>query len=196
MSRFYILEVILHFLVLKNNIPIRSWSFIRSWSHIRMTIESWTTFEGFHETFLHVAICLKLVFCPSLLPPFGRLQAFLITPSDFIWPSRVRSFLNDTSVYLVFILSWAYLQGELLSIGYWIACSSWVTRLQRRNQLLCRYLHNIKHHMDFIFHVSLLISRPPFIAHPASQTDISGWIFKVDINFLPGIFLSLDVSYC
>lgn len=44
--------------------------------------------------------------------------------------------------------------------------------------------------MGFIFHVSVLISGPLFIAHPASETDISGWIFKVAINFL-GIFLSL-----
>lgn len=45
--------------------------------------------------------------------------------------------------------------------------------------------------MDFIFHVSFLISCLPLIAHPASETDISGWIFKVDTNFLLGIFLSL-----
>jgi len=39
-----------------------------------------------------------------------------------IWPYRVKSFLNYTSIYLIFILSWVYLQCELLSIGYRIAC--------------------------------------------------------------------------
>lgn len=32
---------------------------------------------------------------------------------------------------------------------------------------------------------------PPFIAYPASETDISGWTLKVDINFLLDVFLSL-----
>lgn len=61
----------------------------------------------------------------------------------------------------------------------------------KRNGFLCRWIHNIKLHIDLIFHVSFSISGPPFIAHPAPETDISGWIFKVDINFLLGIFLSL-----
>lgn len=32
--------------------------------------------------------------------------------------------------------------------------------------------------------ISLFMLGPPLIAHPASETDISGWTLKVDINFL------------
>lgn len=106
----------------------------------------------------------------------------------------MKSFLNNVSVYLISSLCCVF-QLYKYTVRVWIPQHWLMNKLlvlsykpSKSNKFLCRKIHNIKLHVDFVFHVSFLISGPPFIAHPASETDISGWIFEADINFLLGKF--------
>lgn len=139
-----------------------------------------------HSSF---AICLKLVLCPRHLPTLADLK--------FSGPFKVSLTIQSTIIserwlcvsYLQLVWS---VQG---AAGVWVP-QHWLPN----NWIACSQLQALEGEASFFAGsfiivnftwISFFMLGPPFIAYPASETDISGWTLKVDINFLLGVFLSL-----